>query len=346
VAETPNQIATAEAVEGLGAGNAVYDALLQQDVDSITGAFDALSGEVHATVQSALLDDTRHARDSALARLVGPREAGSGVWARSYGELSSADGDGNAASQQRAAAGLFAGVDGSVEGYTLGALAGYGQSSLAIDERSSSALTDVLHLGVYGGTQSDALQLRAGAGLSHAAIGTERTVEFTGLSEDLAARYGALLLHGFAEVGYSIEAGPVTLEPFANLAHARIHTDGFTEAGGDAALRGDSAGFDSTLATIGVRASGDFRIAERDVSAHGTIAWQQAFGTAPASTHQFIEGEAFTVDGVPVAGGALLLDLGVDIPISEAASMSFSYGGQLAAGSSSHTGRLGLQVSF
>src|SRR5690606_2133436 len=104
--------------------------------------------------------------------------------------------------------------------------------------RGSTASADNVHVGIYGGTQIDALKLRAGAGYTHAAIGTERSVDFPGLSDDLSAQYGAHLLQGFAEIGYAIDAGVTTFEPFANLAHAQLRTDRFTEAGGDAALSG------------------------------------------------------------------------------------------------------------
>jgi fibronectin-binding autotransporter adhesin len=346
-AETPNQIATAVAVDRMGIGNPIYDAMLLEDVDGVADAFDALSGEVHATVKSSLVDDAGHARASALARLTGERETESSVWARSYGELSHALGDGNAAPQQGAAAGMFAGIDGSVEGVTLGALAGYGRSVFELGERASSATTDTLHLGIYGGTQLDALQMRAGVGVAHGAIETVRSVDLPGVSEELSASYGALLLHGFAEVGYTIHAGDVTFEPFANLAHAQVRTDGFTEAGGDAALAGAAAGFETTLATVGVRASGDFRISERDVSAHASMAWRQALGTAaPVSTHGFAGEDAFSVEGLGVASGALLLDIGIDIALTDAASLNLSYSGEIAAGSTRHAGRLGVGVQF
>jgi outer membrane autotransporter protein len=53
-------------------------ALLNQTVDSVQTALDAVSGEIHATVAGTLADDSRYARDSILGRLMQASHAGGG----------------------------------------------------------------------------------------------------------------------------------------------------------------------------------------------------------------------------------------------------------------------------
>lgn len=48
----------------------------------------------------------------------------------------------------------------------------------------------------------------------------------------------AALALAFPEPGYPLNAGRVVvLEPFANIAYVNLHTDGFNESGGAAALQ-------------------------------------------------------------------------------------------------------------
>jgi outer membrane autotransporter protein len=69
IARTPNQRAAATGVESLGSGNAIFDAVLSLDTPNALRAFDLLSGEIHASIQSALLDDSRFVREAILGRL-------------------------------------------------------------------------------------------------------------------------------------------------------------------------------------------------------------------------------------------------------------------------------------
>ncbi len=69
VAQTQNQRATATGVGGLPAGNTVYDAVVQQDIGGARTAFDALSGEAHASAQGALINTSLIVGDTINNRL-------------------------------------------------------------------------------------------------------------------------------------------------------------------------------------------------------------------------------------------------------------------------------------
>lgn len=58
IAQTANQRAAATGVSSLPTGNAVYSAVVQQDVSGARTAFDALSGEAHASAQGALINSS------------------------------------------------------------------------------------------------------------------------------------------------------------------------------------------------------------------------------------------------------------------------------------------------
>jgi outer membrane autotransporter protein len=71
VAQTPNERAVAEALETLPQDSALFEAIqFLPTLASAQQAFNALSGEVHATVSSVLANDSRYARDILIGRLV------------------------------------------------------------------------------------------------------------------------------------------------------------------------------------------------------------------------------------------------------------------------------------
>jgi len=144
-----------------------------------------------------------------------------------------------------------------------------------------------------------------------------------------------------------MNVGGATIEPFANLAHVRLHTDGFSETGGDASLSASSSTMDTTFVTVGLHAASDLDVAGYKIKARGTVGWQRALGDIdPVSNHRFQSGEAFSVTGTPIAKNTAVVEAGVDFAIAPETTLSLSYGGQFGSGVSEHGGRIGLNVKF
>src|SRR5690606_35033759 len=103
---TANQRQSGAAAEALRCGNAVFDAIVRLDAPGARRAFEQVSGEMHASIQGALIDDSRFIRDLILA----PR-ARRGLWGEVYGSRGQVEGDGNAAKLDRNSTGAFIGID-------------------------------------------------------------------------------------------------------------------------------------------------------------------------------------------------------------------------------------------
>ncbi len=69
IAQTPNQFAAAGGIASLGAGNPLFNAVLPLSASQARHAFDLLSGEIHASVLTMLLEQSRFIRDSIGGRL-------------------------------------------------------------------------------------------------------------------------------------------------------------------------------------------------------------------------------------------------------------------------------------
>ncbi|NYT36260.1 autotransporter outer membrane beta-barrel domain-containing protein [Allopusillimonas soli] len=364
---TPNQAATAEGIDSVGPGVPLWDAFIVLDADSARSAFDALSGEIHASAKSALLEDSHFLRDAVYDRLhmawnaapASGREGGvavpsmsdsgtNAVWIRPFGSWGDFDGDGNAGGLDAATRGFFLGTDRLVsEHWRLGALAGYSHTSFDVNARSSSGSSDTYHLALYGGAQWDKIRLRAGLAHSWHDIGTRRTAAFSGLSEHLRSDYHARTIQAFGELGYRIDTGVVAMEPFANLGYANLHTDSFTERGGTTALSGRSETTETTFTTLGVRASADFTMGSMPAKVRGLLGWRHAFGdTTPLSRHTFVDSDTFEIAGVPIAKNAAVISAGLGLNVTDSAMVGLSYAGQFGSGVQQHGAVANFMMRF
>ncbi|MBN8944268.1 MAG: autotransporter domain-containing protein [Rhizobiales bacterium] len=371
---TRNQIATAGGIESLPNGNPIWQTIaLSSDPDIVRRSFDQLSGEIHASAKTALIADSRFVREAATDRLRSafgavaaatfPVMAYAGgdpipvaaatdrlaVWGQAFGAWGHTRGDDNAARLDRSTGGFFLGADGPVfDILRIGVLAGYSRTTFAARDRASSGSSDNYHLGLYAGAQWGQLGIRSGFAYTWHDIAAGRSVRIAGFNDSLKANERAATFQAFGELGYRVELlAAAALEPFANLAHVGLRSDGFTERGGAAALAGTGRTTQVTFTTLGVRASSSFDLSGIQATARATLGWRHAFGdTTPLATLAFAGGSAFTVAGVPIAGNAALVEAGLDLRLSPAATFGLSYSGQVAANAQQHGFRANFGFRF
>ncbi|GKX34608.1 MAG: outer membrane autotransporter barrel domain-containing protein [Rhizobiaceae bacterium MnEN-MB40S] len=360
VAYTRNQRATARGISTLPDSNAVWRAIaVQPDAASARAAYDLLSGEIYASAKSALIEDSHFVRDAVYARMrsaLSPDAASSvqvasygkdgatqpatddrfALWGQTFGSWGSIDSDGNAATIDTSSGGLFSGFDvGLGDNARLGVIAGYSYLGVDNSARASTAQGDNWYIGAYGGGQWGNLALRAGATYTWNAMDVQRNVTVSGVSGRYEADQDTGLFQVFGELGYDLQTGgPVSFEPFANLAYVNLQSGGFNETGGAAAL--GAAGGQSTQAvftTLGLRASGDFTLGGVNAGIHGMVGWRHADGDLTPVSRQFFAGsDMFTVAGPPIARDAALVELGMDIEVTDNATFGINYLGQFGGG--------------
>jgi outer membrane autotransporter protein len=357
-AQTRNQRAAANGADSQPNGQVVHDtiALMGGDAQALRDAYDSLSGEIHASLKTALLEDSHFTRDAINDRLraalsaYAPAQArsasaaGSGatpaapgqgaMWGQAYGAWGGIDGNGNASRLDRSVGGFMVGADFPLAAnWRAGVAAGYDHTDLDLDGRASSAGIDSYTLAAYAGTRIGGWGLRTGVANTWHHIDTRRGVGFAGFAgETDKASYGGNTAQVFGEAGYTIEQGAAALEPFVGLAYANLHTRRFDE-GGDAGLSGRSDDTGVTYSTVGLRASTRLDAGGKTATLHGMLGWRHAFGdTTPTATQSLPGGSPFTVAGVPVAVDAAIIQAGVDLNLTTRMKLGVSYTGQLGDG--------------
>ncbi len=347
---TPNQVAAGEGTETLGWNNPVFDAVVNLSVPQAQDAFDQLSGEIHPSARTAMIEDSRFVRHAVWERLRSSTgEEGRGVWGHAIGSWGHTSGDGNAARLDRNSAGLLMGLDASAgENVRLGAVWGYHQTDIDVDARASLAEIDNFHVGIYAGGQWDRLGVRAGAAYALQDIHTVRNIAFPGFSDTVRAGYNGETVQAFGELGYSFDLGRTQLEPYASLAYVRSRSNEFSETGGAAKLSGNRATTDVTFTTLGLRSTTSFNIGEADAKLKLGAGWRHAFGdNVPLTRVRYqVGGDAFSTMGVPVTRDSATIDAGLDVAVSGYTSIGLSYQGQIGDGLGDHTAKASIRFRF
>ncbi|MFN2996667.1 S8 family serine peptidase, partial [Serratia plymuthica] len=141
VAQTHNERAVAAAADALAAGNPVYESILNAgSAGEARQAFRQLSGQIHADIASAQVNDSRYLREALNGRLrqaeglaTAPdiKSDEGGAWAQLLGAWDHASGDANATGYQASTYGVLLGLDSALaDDGRLGVATGYTRTSL------------------------------------------------------------------------------------------------------------------------------------------------------------------------------------------------------------------------
>ena len=168
------------------------------------------------------------------------------------------------------------------------------------------------------------------------------------LQEHVKADYDASTQQVFAELGYDVQVGNLTLEPFAGLSHVKVDSDRFREHGGSTSLSSDSEKDRTTYSSLGLRArTASAEVAGVPLSVQSSLAWQRVLDEPGEKSRLSLNGyDSFTVKGVPLAQDTALVQLGVSAKLAPQASLDLGYSGQIGDGYSDHGVRLGLNIAF
>ncbi|TYC58974.1 autotransporter domain-containing protein [Rhodobacterales bacterium] len=342
LAFTRNQAAAASGIENLSSDELV-NSILALTEEEARNAYDQISGEVHASIKSGLLNDATGLRRTISERLDGAfdrvrttspsplRPGRMTIWADAIGAGSDTKSDCNAADFSQTSGTFLAGAEATLGSGMIGALLGHGQSSFSANDLGSSGSSQSFHAGLYGESGVGNVLFKSGLAYSYSTIETSRRADFGGFSDQLTASYGSGALQALGGVSYGIVRGPHLLEGYADVAHVMLSSGAFHEKGGAAALSGEGGQSAMTYSSLGVR--GSFGVPTRigSLTLSAELGWQHAFGdTHPLSSQHFAGGKSFSVAGVPIAENLATIGAGLSFARGNRLALNLSYEGNIA----------------
>ncbi|MPQ82665.1 autotransporter domain-containing protein [Pseudomonas sp. MAFF 730085] len=351
VGATRNQRAVAGAAEQLGAGNPVYESVLQSDsVAAAQQGLQQLSGEIYPALGAMLINDSLQLRDAVGERLRHVPVSGErNLWFKALGAWGKADSRSETAGATTSIGGLLAGVDGALDEQTrVGVVAGYSDSSLSLGNGThSSASIDSYHFGAYAGRELGDWRVSVGGAYSWHRGDVKRDLNYGEVSGKQKAKLEARTAQLFTEAAYRIHLQPLALEPFANLAYVHLDSDSFHEKGDAAALERGSDQRDALLSTLGLRALKSLPLNDhQQLQLSGSLGWQHSLSAVESAEHlAFVAGgPSFAVRSTPLLRDAALVGVQASLALSAQTRINLDYNGQL--GGREKTQGVGLSLNW
>lgn len=346
IGQTTNQRAIAPAVEAMGMGNNVYDAVVARTAAEARDAFDQLAGSDYASVRGQLLEDSRFVRNAMLARGDTAGTTGMALWGHALGSWGSMRGSANAQGYDRDLKGLLTGFDGSLGKHVRAGVAlGYGATNV----RTARAEHDIhaYHAGGYILGNYGLVSFQLGGAYAWNDVRATRRVAFGTLNQTLSGDYAARTFQAFGEVALTGELGGVMLQPFAGLARVILFDAEVREQGGSAALHGGKGNARVTYGTLGVRSKADLATGDLGLRLAGSAALRRAFGERASTIDMaFASGPSFSIIGAAIERHRIAVEAGIEADLSRNIALGISYAGNYGDRSTDHGARFSLSWLF
>ncbi|AZF14897.1 hypothetical protein C4J92_1397 [Pseudomonas sp. R3-18-08] len=339
-ANTTNQRAVATAADAQAAPTPLLQRLTALFPEQAPSALDQLSGELHASTQAALIENSRVVREAVLdrqrnahGRSATEAEALSeGAWVQLPRQTGQLQGNSNTARASHSSTGFLVGFDHRLEqGTRVGMVAGSSTGDVKAGARGKASV-DSYQLGLHVGHTWDALGLYGGIVYAQHQIATKRRVSFPGVENRLSADYTSRTVQAFAEANYRFNHGFWDWQPYLQLATVQQRSDGFTERGGMASLRGQRANDSVKLTTGGVRVNLDLAQAQTGPSwlrLRGGLAYTHAGGDRQSAAQvAWEDGYTFKANGAPLDRLSTRLELGATARLSRNSALDLAFSQQ------------------
>ncbi|MBL8550115.1 MAG: autotransporter domain-containing protein [Hyphomonadaceae bacterium] len=351
--QTPNQIASAAAVELLPVSDPVFLGVLNTSAAAARTSFDNLSGEIHASLRSANMMASRSFMGEMRSRLARVSEEASdaGFWVEGYLADGQLDADSNAAEFGYERVGGAVGWDAPVgDSGQIGLALGYGRTNSEVVPRASYAETDTIEVAAYAGARLIGGAVARGE-MAYATHSNETTrhVGAGALSETVKADYDARTFHVEAEIARPIHMGQATIEPFVGAEFVDLDTDAFTENGGAAALTGAEGSDNAFFSTVGVRAAYAFGGPDSANRVYASAGWRRGEGeliTTEDLAYASTPTARFRTTGVSVPQDSAALEAGAEFELAENFSAGIAYRGELSEEGEEHGGQARISWRF
>lgn len=311
----------------------------------IGAVLEQLAGSQNANLGSATQNSLAPLHASLLSMMrEGNGDAPGRFWFQGLGSGANLGGQHGSAGLQQRTRGLVLGADWAVDpAWRVGVVGAKSTSDLSA-KRFKAGL-DSWHLGAYAVREDGPLALRLAAIHSSHAGQNKRSVDFDFIDhrEQLKGKYTAQSQTLFSELGYRVDHGSFTVEPFAGVGYQRYHRERFKEKGGMSALNVGEQTQQNLSTTLGLRMSSLYTLDNQmSLKPHVSASWKHLYGDVGSSVRQssaWVDKDAFnsdfTIQGTALNRDSLALQAGLGLAVSATQSVGLTYTGDVGARSTS-----------
>lgn len=379
MAETPNQLAVARALEAGGPAIGAFDHLLGlASDDAARAAFESLSGAGHpsAFLTMEYVHDlfARFAQDRLTASDAPMSLAGLGeirfaalddgvrsdesfgeqsqlrMWGRAFGGFGFVEAAPSVAETDFKSGGIAMGLERSLEESVIGLGVGFAETKGDVGATHQFNI-ETVQFQAYGGTEVGPIEVLVTAGAGHNSIDSKRTITVGAASDIARAHYDGWTIGASGEASYKLVHGEKwRVSPFIGVDYTRVGQQGFTEMGSSLGnLTVEEGSVDALRAVAGIRIqSSDKGFMRTRLSPALRIAYAREFlaGDAFAAAFASNPTAGFHVEGAEFGKDRLMIGLGAAYRLSRNAQIGVGYDGDLSKDDQAHAATARLKVDF
>lgn len=301
-----------------------------------------LAGSQHANLGTATQNSMKPINDTLLAATrqlsdhpaLGDDTGVGRAWFQVLGNTGELEGQRGSMSLQHRTQGFMLGSDWAIDpAWRVGVMAAKSTSDLSA-ARFKGGL-DSWHLGAYAVRQDGPLGLRLGASHSNHVGQNKRSVALDGTDyrEQPTGQYNANSQNAFAELGYRLDSGYFSVEPFAGVGYQRYHRDRYTEKGGHAALNVGAQTQQNLSSSLGLRLASVFELgSSMALKPQLSASWKHLYGEVNSSVRQssaWVQRPGFNSDfriqGTALDRDRLAVQSGLELALSAQHSLGLVY---------------------
>jgi len=373
---TRNRINTAGGLgdlESSGANPTLINELLGLNKDDALRAFDSLSGEIHPTTSTVLLNASRQLRTRVNTRLtantqgtgdvssfnairtIGLADTGNStpVWVSAWGHSGNQGRSPNAARADISGSGVLVGIDNTDRPMAGGLHAGmmFGSESTKVDiadGRNSRSEVESRSAGLYGGSAVGDTQWRGGLIYSGLDIETQRTVTVNNLTERVSAERKGKQMQAFAEISHNLTlSNRTSVAPWLNVAKVWQRLDPTSEGTGATALDIEKQSASATLTSVGGRGQVNLSEGRVPVALYADVGYQHVIDSKNNDSKHHFAGQTqdFAVRGTTL-NDTLVSGVGLQLGVGRNSALLVEYRGEFGSGQKQHVGNISWQVKF
>lgn len=348
-----NQNAVGVALDNMTGGE-ILNAAEIMSTAQVRQAENMLSGEMLSSERTALIQNTDIIRSAVFDRLAsadcayasaqaaydmktgkriehGCYAQGAVMWGQAFGSLGSNGAQGGMHTLSHSNAGFIMGVDRMFGDWRVGTVVSYGRSNMNTNALASSAHSNDVTVGVYGGKAWGDLSLRMGASYTWNMLSSKRTIASPGMNFGKAnADHLGGTAQAFSEIAYRFNVNGVNIEPYAGVAYVNQQMTGYHETGSIAALHVRGSDVGTTFASVGSRISKDWRLKNgADLTPYASLGYRHAFGhMTPSADMRIAGGNDMDVGGTLLTQDAVTTEVGVNYKMNDRIALKIGYRGQ------------------
>jgi autotransporter-associated beta strand protein len=317
-AASPNGSAAALALTDLPISSALLNQVATLPAAAVPGTLQALSGEQHASMRSAIIEDALRLPQKLIGGLSqrAARDRAQ-LWLTADASDRRLDGSGSLGRVGGSTWSVAGGAEVSSGIARLGAMIDYHHGTASFARPDGDGRFSGYSVAAYGEVGRIGPLARMGLAYTRWNTRLSRTVSAGSIDDRLRSDGHASSYQAFGEVAYAAPVARTRLEPFASLSWLRLGSSSWRETGGEGALDGAAKSAQAVLGSLGTRASFDARLKGFDIRPHAELAGDRLLHRPAIRQSVRFDSSAsrsrYLVAGLPLARMRGRLDVGATL---------------------------------